>query len=86
MEMMGQIFGRDNEMKIIFITLGAVCVLIVGFITLSNEGIIPMFKVPELPKTESGRVLVYAAVSVALLGISTLFGEITAAVVSKREL
>ena len=86
MEMMGQIFGRENDMRIILLTLGAVTVVAVAFFSLSSKGIIPMMKVPSLPVSEGVRAVLLLVVYAVMLVITVIFGEITAAVVSKREL
>ncbi|MBQ5311552.1 MAG: hypothetical protein ILP19_05875 [Oscillospiraceae bacterium] len=86
MEMMGQIFGHENDMRIILLTLGAVTVIAVAFFTLSSKGIIPMMKVPSLPTEEPARAALLLAVYALMLVITLIFGEITASVVSKREL
>lgn len=86
MEMMGQIHGRENEFKIIVITLGVLTVLLVGFLTLSNRGIIPTIQMPSLPGTVQGLLLLGAALNIVMCGICLIFGEITANKLAKREL
>lgn len=86
MEMMGQIFGRENEMKIIIITLGIICVLAFGFFWLSEHDIIPVFRLPELPTTTAGKVTMGVILNIVMFGICLLFGEITANKLAKREL
>ena len=86
MEMMGQIFGHENDMRIILITLGIITVIAVAFFSLSSKGIIPMMKVPSLPVSEGARAVLLLAVYAVTLVISMIFGEITTSVVSKREL
>lgn len=86
MEMMGQIFGRENEMKIILITLGVVCVLAMGFLMLADHDIIPTFKLPNLPTTITGKVILSAIINIVMFGVFLLFGEITANKLAKREL
>lgn len=85
-EMMGQIYGRENEFKILMITIGVIAFIIMGFLVLSNRGIIPVFSVPKLPASTSGRVMLAVVLNIILFGISILFGEITAAKLEKREL
>lgn len=86
MEMMGQIFGRENEMKIIVITLSVIVVLAVGFVNLLEHNIIPPFQLPKLPATTLGRVLLIAAMNMVMFGLCTIFGEITANKLARREL
>lgn len=86
MEMMGQLFGRENEMKIIVITLGALGALIILISQLFNRGLIPPIILPDIPESFGGRALVALAVNVIMLGICMLFGEITAGRLAKREL
>lgn len=86
MEMMGQIFGRENELKIIIITLGVVCALAMGILTLAEREIIPTLKFPSLPATTAGKVTLGAILNIVMLGICLLFGEITANKLAKREL
>lgn len=86
MEMMGQIFGRENELKIIIITLGVVTVLAMGILTLAEREIIPTLKFPSLPRTNTGKLALGAILNVVMLGVCLLFGEITANKLAKREL
>lgn len=86
MEMMGQIHGRENEFKIIMITLSVLTLLLVGFLTLSDYGIIPRIHMPSLPHTVQGLGLLGAALNIAMFGICIIFGEITANRLAKREL
>ena len=86
MEMMGQIFGRENEMKIILITLGAVSALAVAFFELSNRGILPIIRIQDWNLSFAQKCLVSAGVTLAALALNVLFGEITADKIAKREL
>lgn len=86
MEMMGQIFGRENEMKIILITLAVVSVILLGFFILSDHGIIPMLKLPVFPTDRPAQIRLVLILHIVLLGLSVLFGEITAHILAKREL
>lgn len=86
MEMMGQIFGRENEMRVLIITLGVFSVLTVIFITLTNYDIIPTIKLPSLPSTLGKTMIMGAGVNAVLFVVSVLFGEITASKLEKREL
>lgn len=85
-EMMGQIYGRENEFKIITITLGVIVFIIMGFLFLSNKGIIPMLKVPSLPSSDIGKIILAVVINIIIFGLSVLFGEITANKLAKREL
>lgn len=86
MEMMGQIHGRENEFKIIMITLGVLTALLVGFLILSDHGIIPTIQVPGLPDTVQGLLLLGMVLNIVMCGICLLFGEITVNKLAKREL
>lgn len=86
MEMMGQIFGRENEMKIFLITIGVIAALAFGILTLAERDVIPTLKFPSLPATIEGKVILGAILNVVMLGICLLFGEITANKLAKREL
>lgn len=85
-EMMGQIHGRENEFKIVMITLGALAVLLVGFFKLSVHGMIPTIQLPSLPDTVQGLLLLGTALNIAMCGIGLIFGEITVNRLAKREL
>ncbi len=85
-EMSGQIFGRENEMKIFLIGCIAVIGLIVGVMTLTNAGILPYLQVPELPTTMSGAIRFLVIGDIAAMLLCTAFSEITAHIVSKREI
>ncbi|MDE7302130.1 MAG: hypothetical protein K2N60_02290 [Oscillospiraceae bacterium] len=86
MEMMGQIYGRENEFKIIMITLGVLTGLLIVFLTLSDHEIIPKIHMPSLPGTVQGLLLLGAALNIVMCGICLIFGEITAHKLAKREL
>ncbi len=86
MEMMGQIFGRENEMRIITITLGIVAALLVGFFVLSDNGVLPLIQFPSAPETIAGWAVLGIIAVVVMLGIAILFGEITCRKVTCREL
>lgn len=85
-EMMGQIFGRENTMKILVLTLVALVALIMGFIALSMNGILPMLHFSSSPHGSAFKYFVVAAVQAGALAVTVLFGEITASVMAKREL
>ncbi len=86
MEMAGQIFGRENEMKIFLISGIVVVGLIIAILTLTDAGILPYFEIPEFPQTIPGviRFAVIGDIAVGLL--CAAFSEITAHVAAKREL
>lgn len=86
-EMVGQIFGRENEFKLILITLSVITILAVGFFWLSDHNIIPTIKLNlNISKTTFSKIMIGIIVNAALLGINLLFGEITANKLAKREL
>ncbi|MBR0140655.1 MAG: hypothetical protein IJM19_00215 [Ruminococcus sp.] len=86
MEMMGQIFGRENEMKILTISISVFVGFTVGFLQLSEHGIIPIFLLPSMPSSISGKIILAVSGNVLNFIICTVFGEITANKLSKREL
>ena len=86
MEMMGQIFGRENEFKIILITIGIIALIAFIFSILSEHDIIPIIKLPSLPESVSGMMILGAVANIIIFGICVLFGEITASKLAKREL
>ena len=86
MEMMTQIFGRENEMKTILFTVSVISVLGVIFAILQEHDLIPVVTLPQLPHTASGVMLLGAAIHAVTLGLCILFGEITAAKLAVREL
>lgn len=81
MEMIGQIQGRQSEMKVLFILIIAVCVIIVGGVFILGQLGYPEIKLPDLPWW-----LGYPLVAAGALGVCVLFGEITATKLAKREL
>ena len=87
MEMMAQIYGRENEMKIICITLMVITVVGLSLGWLSNHDMIPLISMDKLTGMSfPGKVIVSIAVNLAVLALTVLFSEITAAKVSRREL
>lgn len=86
MEMMGQIFGRENEFKIVMITLSVITVIGFAFAFLSERDIIPAVTLPELPQTVGGTILLGIVVDLVTFGLCILFGEITAKKLAGREL
>lgn len=85
-EMMAQIFGRENELKIIIITLGVICAAVFGFVLLSDRELIPALKLPSLPETMAGKAMLGVILNVIMLAVCVIFGEITAGKLAKREL
>ena len=81
MEMMGQIHGRENEMKIFIILLASIVVLVMGGVFILGQLGYPEIKLPDMPLWAGLTVT-----ALAVLGICVLFGEITAAKLAKREL
>ena len=81
MEMMGQIHGRENEMKIFIILLASIVVMVMGGVFILGQLGYPEIKLPDMPLWAGLTVT-----TLAVLGICMLFGEITAAKLAKREL
>lgn len=86
MEMMGQIKGRENEFKIIMITIGVLALLTFAFTILSEHDMIPAISLPSLPESTGGMLILGAVFDIIMLGICILFGEITVNKLMKREL
>ena len=86
MEMMGQIHGRENEFKIILITIGVISVIALLFSILANNDVIHITRVPGLPDSVGGMLIFGAVLNVIMLGVCIIFGEITASKLAKREL
>ena len=87
MEMMGQLHGRENEMKILLITLGVGSLLAFAFFWMSDRDIIPTatldFKATDTVSGAAKADLIMNAVTAVLC---LIFSEITTARVSAREL
>ncbi len=84
MEMMGQIHGRENEMKILFIFLAGIVVVVLGFTWLASIGIIPYMDFSGMSEPEAFPTFVIIHLVVGALCV--LFSEITAAKMAAREL
>ncbi len=85
MEMMGQIFGRENEFRIIIISLAVITAVCLGFITLSNRGMVPLINI-RMPETAGEYLITGLAMNIISFVLSILFGEMTANRLEKREL
>ncbi|MGN1137386.1 MAG: hypothetical protein ACI4SF_14350 [Oscillospiraceae bacterium] len=86
MEMMGQIHGRESDFKTIVITIGVISVIAFAFVFLSEHDMLPLIKLPSLPESVGGMLLIGAVLDLLMLAICMLFGEITARKLVKREL
>ena len=86
MEMMGQIFGRENEMKIILISLAVLTALAVGFMALVSRSIIPPMNIKHIPDTAGEWFAAAVILNFAVFVMCIIFGEITANKLAKREL
>ncbi len=80
LEMMGQIFGREKIGVVMICTVMAA----VFCIFLYKRFGLP-FVMPHVPNTLAARIGIAVLLNLAMLGVSVLFGEITAAVTAKRE-
>lgn len=85
-EMMGQIFGRENEMRILFLTLGIIAGVVFVFFWLSAHDILPMLSFDGEDNTDLQNIIYSVCANIGVLIAALLFGEITAHIVSKREL
>ena len=86
MEMMGQIHGRESDFKTIVITIGVISVIAFAFVVLSEHNMLPLIKLPSLPESVGGMLLIGAVLDLLMLAICLLFGEITAKKLVNREL
>ena len=87
MQMMGQIFGQENEMKIIMLSLTVITVIGVGLGVLSDRDLLPVISMDKLiPDTTGEKIAVCIGCNVLVLVMHVIFGEITADKLSKREL
>ena len=87
LEMIGQIFGRDNDMRNILIMIIALFVLLFGYIYLAyNLGVLPCLDEIHTPASLGGKIALCVVLNAVTVGIAALLGEITANIVSKREL
>ena len=86
MEMMGQIHGRENEFKILMITVLVLTVLAFGYMTLSSHDILPMMRFPDVPEKPGKIIALGAVLNLVMLGLSLVFGWITTRKLAKREL
>ena len=86
MEMMGQIFGRENEFKILLIVVGILALLAFVFSLLTDRDLIPVMQLPHLPEKVPAQLALGLGADVLMLGLCILFGEITASRLARREL
>lgn len=86
LEMMGQIFGREKEMKIILITLGVITALGILLGILADQDIIPPMEHDVVDIGFGTAAIISIVTNLFVFGLTVLFGEITARIVSKREL
>lgn len=84
-EMMGQIFGRKNELKITIITFFILTLLAIGLTKFVNPDF-TNFKMPSTPKTYESLIKFSMIINLITLAISIFLSEITAAIISRREL
>ena len=85
MEMMVQIFGSENEMKIIAMTIGVFMLLAFAFVLLNDRDLVPVISL-EFPKSTAKRILLGISLNVGTFLICAVFEKITRSKVSKREL
>ena len=87
LEMMGQIYGRDNEMKVIMITTVVMTVVGFGYLKLAEAGILPAIDIERLIMPSDTDVpSIIIALNCIVPAVTVVFSEITAAVTAKREL
>lgn len=85
MEMMGQIFGREKEIKTVLITILVLFIPVLLFFKLSDMDIIPTFSMPSLPETIPGALLFMIIINIAVFGICMIFSKITTGKIIIRE-
>ena len=92
MEMMGQIYGRENLFRSVMTGIAAVAALLGGVYLLSvNTAVIPAFSAEETLSRVAGitireAFLSGAAANAAMLAVCLVSGEITSRIVSAREI
>lgn len=86
MEMMGQIHGRENDFKIIVITVGVITLIAFAAVFLIEHDMMPHINLPSLPESVGGMLMLGAVIDMIMFLICLLFGEITAKKLAKREL
>lgn len=87
MQMMGQIFGLENEIRIVMISLAVLTVVLLGFFILSDHGILPMLRIPDLSALTPVQTLWFCiGCHLAAAVLHIVCAEITAAKMSRREL
>ena len=87
MEMAGQIFGRENEMKILLISLAVSIAVIFGYGALSTHGFLPMINFDKMTDMSIKKCIIISVGSNILTAVlCVIFGLITTKAVSKREI
>lgn len=87
MEMTGQLFGRESDMKVILIVMGIVTVIVAAFSILSERGIVPGIDLESIGETlHRIRYPLSIGLNLGSFALCILFGEITAAKLAAREL
>ena len=86
MEITGQLFGRENELKILTCSITILVVLFICFLKLTEKGVLPYLDPPKLPQNifEAIRSIMISNIITAAFCITC--SEISAHIVSKREL
>ena len=85
METMGQIFGRENKMRILLITMGVFTAAALGFFALVNADILPAVT-PALPDTTAGFLKAAVIAHLVAWAVCMILGELTARRMELREL
>ena len=85
METMGQIFGRENKMRILLITMGVFTAAALGFFALVNADILPAVA-PSLPDTTAGFLKAAVIAHLVAWAVCMILGELTARRMELREL
>ena len=92
MEMMSQIYGRENLFRSVMIGIAALSAVIGGVYLLSSyTTLIPQFHLMQMTEnyaaiSVSESVIFGAASNAAMLAVCLVFGEITTRIVSEREI
>lgn len=85
MRMMSDIFGQENEAKILILTVFVLLVILTPLLVLRLKNILPP-AAAWLPKSTGGKALLICAAHLATFGICALFCEITVKKLANREL
>lgn len=85
MRMMSDIFGHENDAKILILTAFVLFVLAMPLLVLQNRHVLPPVK-DYLPQSAGGRTALVCAVHLVIFGVCALMCEFTVKKLADREL